>query len=269
MDTIHRKGKRARRIAALCLVCCCISTAGFTQTNPNRLVTADVPAAVRMTTGARTEPNTAIKPNLLPLFGAKHESNKIIAAAGNIDVLFMGDSITEFWSSDAGPFAGRQVMEEFFGDLRIANFGIAGDTTQGVLYRLENGESEGFSPRAIMLLIGTNNAHTNSAGEIAEGIGAVVLSLQRHFPNAKILLLGVFPRSTPDSPFRTQIAEINSIIRRLHDGEQIFYKDIGAVFLDEDGNIPSSIMSDGLHPGPAGYRAWAEAVNDDLRALLR
>ena len=213
--------------------------------------------------------NSALVPNLNPRFTAKHEANKARAAEGNVDVLFMGDSITDFWRNESGAFAGKPVLDEYFGDLDIANFGIAGDTTQGVLYRLDNGEGEGFSPQAIMLMIGTNNARANIAGEIAEGIGAVVLSLQRHFPSAKILLLGVFPRSTADSPFRPQIAEINQIISRLHDGERVFYKDIGHVFLDASGNIPADIMSDGLHPGPMGYRLWAEAVNNDLRALLR
>jgi beta-glucosidase len=213
--------------------------------------------------------NSALVPNLNPRFEAKHEANKARAAKGNVDVLFMGDSITDFWRNDTGRFAGKPVLDEFFGDLEIANFGIAGDTTQGVLYRLDNGEGEGFSPRAIMLMIGTNNTRANIAGEIAEGIGAVVLSLQRHFPRAKILLLGVFPRSTPDSPLRARIAEINSTISRLHDGERVYYKDIGDVFLADDGTIPIEVMSDGLHPSTRGYRLWAQAVNDDLRALLR
>jgi beta-glucosidase len=212
--------------------------------------------------------NSALVPNLNPRFEAKHEANKARAAEGDVDVLFMGDSITDFWRNDTGRFAGKPVLDEFFGDLEIANFGIAGDTTQGVLYRLDNGEGEGFSPRAIMLMIGTNNTRANIAGEIAEGIGAVVLSLQRHFPRAKILLLGVFPRSTPDSPFRARIAEINSTISRLHDGERVYYKDIGDVFLADDGTIPIEVMSDGLHPSTEGYRLWAQAVNDDLRALL-
>lgn len=217
----------------------------------------------------RPEINSALVPNLAPIFEEKHANNKARAAQGNVDVLFMGDSITDFWRNDSGRFAGKQVMDEFWGDLEIANFGIAGDTTQGVLYRLDNGEGEGFSPKAIMLMIGTNNTRANIAGEIAEGIGAVVLSLRNHFPDAKILLLGVFPRSTPDSPLRPQIAEINSIISRLHDGEHVYYKDIGTVFLAPDGSIPESIMSDGLHPGTDGYRLWAQAVDGDLRALLQ
>jgi len=213
--------------------------------------------------------NSALVPNLNPRFEAKHEANRARAAEGDVDVLFMGDSITDFWRNETGRFAGKPVLDEYFGDLKIANFGIAGDTTQGVLYRLDNGEGEGYSPEAIMLMIGTNNAFANIAGEIAEGVGAVVLSLQTRFPQAKILLLGVFPRSTPASPFRPQIAEINSIISRLHDGERVFYRDIGNVFLAAAGTIPEDVMSDGLHPSTTGYRLWAEAVNEDLRALLR
>jgi lysophospholipase L1-like esterase len=213
--------------------------------------------------------NSAIVPNLSPNFRTKHEANKIVAAAGDIDVLFMGDSITDFWRNETGNYAGKPIQDEYFSDLKIANFGIAGDTTQGVLYRLENGEGVGYSPEAIMLMIGTNNARQNIAGEIAEGVGAIVLSLQQHFPAAKILLLGIFPRSTPDSPLRPQLAEVNETISHLHDGNTVFYKDIGSVFLAADGTIPTNIMIDGLHPSTMGYRLWAEAVEEDLRALLR
>lgn len=212
--------------------------------------------------------NTAIVPNLAPNFAAKHEANKQVAAAGDIDVLFMGDSITDFWRNDSGNFAGKPVFDKYFADLKVANFGIAGDTTQGVLYRLQNGEGQGFSPKAVMLMIGTNNNRTHRAAEIAEGVGAIVLELQKDFPDAKILLLGVFPRGADDDPLRGQIAEINAIISRLHDGEQVFYKDIGSIFLDADGNIPATIMSDGLHPTSEGYELWAEAINADLRTLL-
>ena len=212
--------------------------------------------------------NTAIIPDLQPRFQEKHQNNLAVAQAGDIDVLFMGDSITDWWRNETGNYAGKPVFDRYFGNMKVANFGIAGDTTQGVLYRLQNGEGQGFSPKAVMLMIGTNNTRANLVGEIAEGIGAVVLELQKDFPDAKILLLGIFPRSTADSPFRPQIAEINRIISRLHDGERVHYLDIGDIFLDDDGNISTTIMSDGLHPTTAGYELWAEAVIAPLNALL-
>jgi lysophospholipase L1-like esterase len=181
----------------------------------------------------------------------------------------MGDSITDFWRNESGPFAGKPVLDKYFGDWKVANFGIAGDTTQGVLYRLQNGEGEGFQPKAVMLMIGTNNTGRNTAAEIAEGIGAVVLELQGRFAKAKILLLAVFPRGGADDPARRTIAEINRTIAKLHDGGRVHYLDIGAKFLDADGNIPREVMSDALHPSAKGYEIWAEAVKGPLTELMK
>jgi lysophospholipase L1-like esterase len=212
--------------------------------------------------------NTAIVPSLARFFEAKHNANLEVAKAGDIDVLFMGDSITDFWRNEDGPFVGKPVFDKYFGGVKVANFGIAGDTTQGVLYRLQNGEGEGFTPKAVMLMIGTNNTGRNSAAEIAEGIGAVVLELRKRFPDAKILLLGVFPRSAADAPVRETIKEINATIARLHDDAHVFYLDIGDKFLDADGNIPPDVMSDALHPSTKGYEIWAEAVKEPLAKLV-
>jgi lysophospholipase L1-like esterase len=213
-------------------------------------------------------PNTAILPGLAPQFQAKHQANREVAKQGDAEVLFMGDSITDFWRNAEGPFAGKPVLDKHFGHWKVANFGIAGDTTNGVLYRLQNGEGQGFSPRAIMLMIGTNNTARNSAAEIAEGIGAVVLELQRDFPQAKILLLGVFPRGQPADPVRATITEINRTIAKLDDGERVAYLDIGAQFLAADGTIPADVMSDLLHPSAKGYEIWAQAVKEPLTELM-
>jgi len=213
-------------------------------------------------------PNTAIVPQLQGGFLAKHQANVEVARAGQAELLLMGDSITDFWRNADGAFAGKPVLDKYFGQWNIANFGIAGDTTQGVLYRLHDGEGTGFSPRAIMLMIGTNNTGRNTAGEIAEGIGAVVLQLRRSFPQARILLLGVFPRGNAQDPLRAVITDINQRIAKLHDGTNVHYLDIGARFLDANGDIPRDVMSDGLHPGPKGYEIWAEAVREPLTRLM-
>jgi lysophospholipase L1-like esterase len=213
--------------------------------------------------------HSAIVPNLAQYFQSQHNANVEVAKKGDIDVLFMGDSITDFWRSTRAPFAGKEVFDKYYGNMKVANFGIAGDTTQGVLYRLQHGEGQGFSPKAVMLMIGTNNTMANSAAEIAEGVGAVVLELQKDFPKAKILLLGIFPRNTAKDRARATLAEINGIISRLHDGKSVFYLDIGAKFLDADGNIPKDVMSDALHPTAKGYEIWAEAVKEPLANLMK
>ena len=213
-------------------------------------------------------PNTAVVPSLAQQFVTKHNANLEVAKQGDANVLFMGDSITDFWRNPDGGFAGKPVLDKYFGQWKVANFGIAGDTTQGVLYRLKNGEGKGFSPKAVMLMIRTNNTARNTAAEIAEGIGAIVLELQRDFPDARILLLGIFPRGRAGDPVRTTIADINRTIAKLHDGSRVHYLDIGKAFLDADGNIPQDVMSDGLHPSGKGYEIWAKAVSEPLSALM-
>jgi len=211
--------------------------------------------------------NTAIVPSLSQGFIQKHRQN-LADKKADAELLLMGDSITDFWRNETGNFAGKPILDEYFGQWKINNFGIAGDTTQGVLYRLLDGEGDGFSPRAIMLMIGTNNTARNNAAEIAEGVGAVVQSLEQHFPSSKILLLGIFPRANPGDAVRDTIADINQIISRLDDGSMVHYLDIGDVFLEADGSIAPTIMSDRLHPTTEGYRRWAEAVKEPLGRLM-
>jgi lysophospholipase L1-like esterase len=221
--------------------------------------------------------NTAIIPQLNRPFMRAHTNFVEIAKKGDIDVLFMGDSITDWWRSagrgrgtnDVIPMGGKAVFEKHFGSMKVANFGIAGDTTQGVLWRLQNGEGQGFKPKAVMLMIGTNNTGRNSPPEIAMGVANVVFELRKDFPEAKILLLAIFPRSGPATKVRAQIDEINKIIPALHDNQHVFYMDIGSKFLAEDGSIPKDIMSDGLHPTSKGYEIWAEAVHDTLVSFLQ
>jgi len=141
---------------------------------------------------------------------------------------------------------------------------------------LKNGEGQGFQPKAVMLMIGTNNTGgTNNAGtatapEIAEGVGAVVLELRKDFPNAKILLLAIFPRGVPGDSVRDKITDINRIISKLDDQKHVFYLDIGAKFLDEKGYfLPDSFRPDNLHPQAKGYEIWGEAVKGKLAELMK
>jgi lysophospholipase L1-like esterase len=198
--------------------------------------------------------------------GPRHEGFVATAKQGNIDLLLHGDSITDWWQQDAN----RPMFDKYFGTLRTADFAVAGDTTQGVLWGLRNGEGQGFQPKAVMLMIGTNNTGQSTGPEIAEGVGAVVMELRRNFPTAKILLLAIFPRAMPGDPVRDKIAETNRIIARLDDQKNVFYLDIGANFLDEKGVfLPDSFRPDNLHPQAKGYEIWGEAVSAKLAELMK
>jgi lysophospholipase L1-like esterase len=204
--------------------------------------------------------------------GARHETFVERAKQGDIDVLFDGDSITDFWGT-----TGKAVFDKYFGGMKVANFAISGDRTEGVLWGLKNGEGQGFSPKAIMLMIGTNNTggggpvlQAGSGPEIAEGVGAVVMELRKDFPNAKILLLAIFPRGAdPTDANRQKTEAANKIFAKLHDGQHVFYLDIGPKFLTPEGVLNRDIMADLLHPTAKGYEIWAEAVKDKLGELMK
>ena len=209
----------------------------------------------------------------LQRMGPRHEGFVEIAKKGDIDLLLDGDSITDWWVQNE---ANRAMFEKYFGGMKTANFAIAGDTTQGVLWGLKNGECQGFQPKAIMLMIdtnntgGTDNAGTATAAEIAEGVGAVVQEMRSDFPNAKILLLAIFPRGVPGDSVRDKIARINKIIARLDDQRHVFYLDIGSKFLDERGVfLQGAFRSDNLHPEAKGYDIWGAAVKDKLAELMK
>ena len=208
--------------------------------------------------GPATEPR--------PRDDARHQSFLQVAQAGNIDLLFVGDSITDWWRQEQ---RGLSVWNEHFAPLRAANFGIAGDTTQGVLWRMQNGELDGFRAKLIVLMLGTNNINRNPNADIAQGDRAIIDEFRKRQPQAKVLVLGVFPRGAlPDNPFRASIKEINEHLKDLADDRQVFYMDIGDKFLAADGTLPADIMPDGLHPNTQGYRIWAEAIIGRVRELM-
>ena len=176
--------------------------------------------------------NTATSPSAGVRKG-RHDGFVTIAKKGDIDVLLMGDSITDWWRSN-----GKEQYKKFWEPLKSANFGVAGDTTQGVLWGMDNGELEGYTPKLMMLMIGTNNIGRNTPAEIADGIKAVVDRFHTKHPQAKVLLLGVFPAARPMQAKRTSVNDINKIIAKYDDGKFIYYLDIGPKFLAMDGSIP-------------------------------
>jgi lysophospholipase L1-like esterase len=207
--------------------------------------------------------NSAIAPT--PRNAQRHADFVATAEKGDIDLLLDGDSITDWWTRN-----GQTAYDKYFGTIKTANFAIAGDTTQGVLWGLQNGEGKGFQPKAIMLMVGTNNTAGNTAPEIAEGVGAVVLEMRKDFPNAKILLLAIFPRGDPGDAVRGKIADVNKIIAKLDDQQHVFYMDIGSKFLDDKGVfLPDAFLADKLHPQEKGYEIWGDAVKDPLANMLK
>ena len=185
------------------------------------------------------------------------------AKKGHVDLLFLGDSITQGWNEATNP-----VWKRFYGPRNAVNFGIGGDRTQHVLWRIRNGELDGVQPKVTVLMIGTNNASSNTPDEIAQGITAIVQELRRKLPETKVLLLGVFPRSQKPDSVRERLKSVNERIARLDDGAHVKFLDIGKAFLEADGTIAKEVMPDFLHLTVLGYRRWADAMEPTLWSLL-
>jgi lysophospholipase L1-like esterase len=196
----------------------------------------------------------------------RHQRFCDIAAEGGGRVLFIGDSITEGWASE-----GAAAWENHFAPLSTANFGIGGDRTQQILWRLQNGTLDGIQPEVVVLLIGVNNLWTmvHSADEVAAGILAVVNEIRQRLPDASILWQGILPTGeAADHPLRAIILEINSKLANHVMGEQVRFVDFGALFLAPDGSISSNTMPDFCHLSSTAYLKWAEALAAPLRELL-
>jgi len=194
-----------------------------------------------------------------------HERLVEAARKGGYNLVFVGDSITQGWGG-----SGRDVWARQYGRFKPLNLGISGDRTENVLWRLRHGEFDGLKPKAVVVMIGTNNVRSNTGPQIAEGVTAIVKEIEQRSPSSRILLLGVFPRGhEPGTPERKKLAEVNEIISKLDDGKTVFYLDIGEKFLSPDGTISKEIMPDFLHPNAAGYQIWASAMAPKLAQLLK
>jgi lysophospholipase L1-like esterase len=208
---------------------------------------------------------------------ARHESFVAKAKAGGVDVLFLGDSITQGWENN-----GKEAWAKTFAPLKAANFGIGGDRTQHVLWRITEGkELEGIDPKVAVIMIGTNNISTDTAEQIADGVAAILAELRKQRPKVKVLLLGVFPRSgkpakdlkdtsmVSAAELHPKVKQINQRLAKMDDGKNVKYLDIGDKFLDKDGGLSKAIMNDYLHLTPKGYQIWADAIKKPVEDLLK
>lgn len=195
---------------------------------------------------------------------AMHGEDVAIANEGDVDLLFLGDSITEMWPQAA--------WDEHFAPHRAANFGIGGDRTENLLWRLRNGATGELDPETVVLMIGTNNfgMGNEKPAQVALGVEKVLDQVQSSYEDAQVVLLGILPRDqAADTEFRRKIIETNALIASLGEREGVTFHDIGAAFLQEDGTMSPEIMADFLHPTEKGYAVFAEQLNAILEPMLR
>ena len=201
-----------------------------------------------------------------------YHKNMLKREPQNMKVMFLGDSITMMWRSQSGLEGGTLVWEKHYKNIPAGNYGISGDKTENVLWRITEGNDlDGTNPKVIVLLIGINNLLQKSSPEdTAVGIKEIVKVLREKLPQSKILLLGVFPCcKNPKHPIRDKVKKVNKIICNLADNKKIWYLDIGNVFLEKDGSISKKVLRDYLHLSEKGYQRWATTMNPTLNKLLK
>jgi lysophospholipase L1-like esterase len=196
------------------------------------------------------------------------------AKRGPIDIYFEGDSITRRWGATDYPELLANWKENFFG-WNAADFGWGADTTQNILWRLQNGELDGVNPKVIVLLAGTNNVgrtmpadgDEDKVADITRGIQAILGVMRAKAPNATVVLTGIFPRNDNIAVMST-INKINTNLAKLADGKRIRYLNINDKLADKNGKLFEGMMGDQLHPTVKGYQVWANALKPIFTELL-
>jgi lysophospholipase L1-like esterase len=230
-----------------------------------RVVLAYLVAAVTLASAALAA-NTAIEP--VSNAGnahwmARHQAMNARAKQGHVDLIYVGDSIVEYYEKQ-----GKDTWDRYYAPRNTVNLGISGDRTEHVLWRLDYGNIDGIAPKLAIVMIGQNNGGYNTAEEIGAGVTAVVQTIRAKLPTTKILLLAIFPRREKPTAEREVLATASRIAAKLADNTTIFYMDITKIFLRPDGSIPAELMPDFEHPSAKGYRRWAEAIEPKVAELM-
>lgn len=203
-------------------------------------------------------------PNVPKAWQQTHQGLLSRAQKGNVNVYFLGDSITAGWAKE-----GREVWAANFEKLGAANFGIGGDTTRQVLWRIEHGEMDGVNPKLVVLMIGVNNIFTNNGTneEIVKGVEEVIKQIQVKAPAAKVLLLSILPLKL--EPFDKRVREVNPLLAKLAGG-QVTFSDLTDKFRGPDGkSLADLYVADGTHLAAKGYETWAAAMKPEIEKLLK
>ncbi|MCF7976175.1 MAG: discoidin domain-containing protein [Phycisphaerae bacterium] len=200
----------------------------------------------------------------------RHQDLLTYAAEHRPRLIFLGDSITHRWGAEpchVTPRTGQSIWTTYYGHRNAISLGYGWDRLENMLWRLQHGELTQTDPRLVVVMAGTNNLEVNTAREIALGVAGLCDEIHAQKPQARILLLAIFPRGS-DYQTNTRLHQTNDLISKLGERDYIQFKDIGAVFLDAQGQVIQDLMPDSLHPNEAGYRLWAQAIESEVSLTL-
>jgi lysophospholipase L1-like esterase len=185
------------------------------------------------------------------------------------DVVFIGDSITHFWSGEpkAKRVAGKESWEKWIAPHHPINLGYGWDRTENVLWRLRHGEIAGLKPKAYVVLIGTNNlSGINRVADTVEGVTEVCREIRRQTPQAKILLMAILPRGAKPDATRQRVTDANKLLKTQAPQIADAFVDVTDKLIEADGSILKETMGDYLHPTNKGYEVMGAAIDAQLKA---
>ena len=191
---------------------------------------------------------------------AKH--NKILGMKykDDIQLVFLGDSLTRRWEDNIG------IWNTYFAAYHPVNFGVGGDSLENIKWRILNDELEGINPKVIVVLVGTNNLDKDPEEVIVSGIEEIVGMIRAKLKDTKIVVLGLLPRNHTKAGknYGKKIARINRQLTARFAATKITFKDIGAILINKKGRVSNAIMPDGLHLNDKGY----ELIGPELRKVI-
>lgn len=192
----------------------------------------------------------------------RHRQVLEYAATNKPELIFIGNSITHFWGGrPAAPIPrGEDSWQKFFGESNAMNMGFGWDRIENVLWRIYHGELDGFAPKQIVVMIGTNNLQYNTDADILVGLKALMQLIREKQPKAHVLLMGILPRRGMEA----RVAKLNTGIHKLSEQEKIPYADAGMIFLEKGKTINESLFSDGLHPNKLGYEKLGGFISHQI-----
>ena len=208
-------------------------------------------------------PPLADAPTSADEWQAAHEAQLRTRGRASAELVLLGDSLARGW------FASRAFQKQWR-QRKPLDLALAGDQTQQLLWRIEHGALTGLSPRLVIVSAGSENlSHGFSPAETARGVAAVLSQIRDRLPDSHTLLLGLLPAGqTSSDPRRAAIDATNAELRRLG-GDRITVVEPGGTFLEADGSLTPSAMTDFEHPTALGYEALTLTVSLVAESLLQ
>ena len=196
--------------------------------------------------------SAAIWSGLPKVWAQRHAQWAKTAGQDHDGVVFLGDSITQGWNS----------LGQDFPNLKTVNRGIGGDTTRGVLYRLD-ADVLSLEPKVVVLLIGTNDIGNGGAdpSDVADNIKSIIKAIHHKYPHIPIIVCEVMPSSETKQRPADKIEKLNQLIKKdVRWSSHTYLCDTWTIFADANGDAPQNIFPDLLHPNAAGYAKWTAAL---------